>query len=279
MADETTSRGASKSSTVFATPTTARVWDALLGGKDNWAGDRALVERALAIDSEVAGLAHAIHDFRTRAVRHLASDLRIDQFIECGPGLPTSDNNTTNAAQKFNPLARVVYVDRDPTVASHARALLATNQLVRVVEADPLDVGAVRKHPDLEGFIDWGRPVAVINTVLLPFATGQEPGPGDFLTGFVPELVSGSHLVLAFFATAPDERLVRVAGELAELFTTSSLGGGQFLPVPEIAAMLDGLDLVRPGLVPCDLWRDDRDYEPDADSIRQCAVGAVACVP
>lgn len=275
MAAEAKSKAAGGSPTTIGEPTIARVWDTLLGGKDNFAGDRDLVKRARAIHPEVADLAWAIHDFRKRAVAQLAGPGRIDQFIECGPGLPTSDQNTHEVAQRFNPEARVLYVDRDRHVVSHARALLATNELVRVIDADPLDAAAIRKHPDLEDFIDWDRPIAVVNTVLLPFAAGQDRGPRAFLTQYIPELVSGSHLVLAFFAIPQDEPPAQL-GELSDLFTIW-LRGGQFLAVPEIAAMLEGMAVPEPGVTFCDLWwPDDSVDEPARDSIRRCAVGVVA---
>lgn len=99
----------------------------------------------------------------------------------------------------------MLYVDRDRHVVSHARALMATNELIRVIDADPLDAAAVRKHPDVDGFIDWDRPVAVVNTVLLPFSAGQDRGPSEFLAQYVLELATRSHLVMAFFATPQDE--------------------------------------------------------------------------
>jgi len=276
MAGEAKSKAAGGSPTTIGEPTIARVWDALLGGKDNFAGDRDLVKRARAIHPEVAGLAWAIHDFRKRAVAQLAGPGRIDQFIECGPGLPTSDQNTHAVAQRINPEARVLYVDRDRHVVTHARALLATNELVRVIDADPLDAAGIRKHPELEDFIDWNRPIAMVNTVLLLFAAGQDRGPSEFLTQYLPELVNGSHLVLAFFATPQDEPPASLS-ELSDLFTSSRLGGGQFLPVPEIAAVLEGLVIPEPGLTFCDLWwPDDSIDEPSRDSIRRCAVGVVA---
>ncbi|MEU4607601.1 SAM-dependent methyltransferase [Kribbella sp. NPDC023972] len=123
MADETKSAVSDSPPSVIGGPTVAKVWDALLGGKDNWAGDRELVSRARSIDSEVAGLAGAIHDFRRRAVAQLAGPGRIDQFIECGPGLPTSDHNTRDVVQKINPVAlRALRGSRSPRRLTRPRA-------------------------------------------------------------------------------------------------------------------------------------------------------------
>src|SRR3569833_280437 len=142
------------------TPNEARIVDYLLGGKDNFAADREAAEQAIAVAPELPMMAIESRKFLGRAVRFLTSQ-GVRQFVDIGCGLPTQ-NNAHEVAQSADPESRVVYVDIDPVVVTHARAILADDVRTTVVQADMRDPDAILGHPDLLRLIDLKRPVAIL---------------------------------------------------------------------------------------------------------------------
>jgi SAM-dependent methyltransferase len=140
----------------------ARVYDLVLGGKDNFAVDSQMYERLTEIAPELPPALRGNRDWLARVVRWLAHDAGIDQFLDCGSGLPTAEN-THDVAQRVNPDATVVYVDNDPAVVAHGRALLEENDRTHFVAADVTRPHEVLEHPDLTRHLDLTRPVAVIH--------------------------------------------------------------------------------------------------------------------
>ncbi|WP_433469572.1 SAM-dependent methyltransferase [Spirillospora sp. CA-128828] len=147
-------------------PSPARIYDYLLGGKDNFAVDRELAEKFLARWPALATTARVNRAWAVRVVRHLAGERGIDQFVDVGSGLPTADN-VHQVAQRITPGARVMYVDNDPIVLAHSRALLAENQGADYVAADAQDADTVLARADR--FLDPSRPVAILMASLLHY--------------------------------------------------------------------------------------------------------------
>src|SRR6202035_5444702 len=150
------------------TPNVARIYDYLLGGKDNFAADREAAGQLIAAIPDVAAIARDNRSFLGRVVRYLAGQAGGRQVLHLGGGVPTRAN-VHELAQGVAPDVRVVYVDNDPVVASHGRALLFTRDRVAMVLADLRDPATVWQHPDVDGLLDWTQPIAVLCTSTLHF--------------------------------------------------------------------------------------------------------------
>jgi len=248
------------------TPNVARVWDYQLGGKDNFAADRAAADtlneacRAVgAPDGRV--VARENRDFIDRAVRYLAGPAGIRQFIDVGAGLPTQ-GNVHQIAQQVNPDAAVVYVDYDPLVLVHGRALLADNANTVVIQADAREPDHILTHPELREVIDLGQPAAVLLVALLHLLPDDE-NPTRIVTHLRDALTPGSYLAITHFTgDARPDLAAKVAEEFARLRITTPLISRTH---SQILAFFDGFDLVEPGLVFPTLWRPDpTPAEPDS---------------
>ena len=155
-------------------PSTARMYDYWLGGHDNFAADRAAALKVSEAAPEAQLMAVENRRFLRRAVRYLAADAGITQFLDIGTGLPTQ-GNVHQVAQDINPAARVVYVDNDPMVLAHSRALKTGGNTV-VIEADLRDPRAILDHPGTRKLIDFGQPLAVLLVAVLHFISDDD-GP------------------------------------------------------------------------------------------------------
>ncbi|MQA97071.1 MAG: hypothetical protein GEV11_21400 [Streptosporangiales bacterium] len=173
------------------------MYDYYLGGKDNYAADRAAAERAIEAVPGLRELARANRRFLGRVVAHLAAS-GIGQFIDLGTGLPTQ-RNVHEVAREIDPLARVVYVDNDPTVLAHARALLAADDRTQVIGADVRDVDGLLARPELGDLIDFDRPVAVLMFALL-HTFNADADPYGFVRRFTDTVVPGSMLAISHAA-------------------------------------------------------------------------------
>jgi SAM-dependent methyltransferase len=186
-----------------------------------------------------------------RAVRFLAEQ-GIDQFLDLGTGLPTQ-GNVHEIAQAVNPDARVVYVDNDPIVLAHGRALLATNQTTTVITADMREPDTILSHPDVTARIDFTRPVAVLFVAVFHFIQDTER-PAEILRTFREDLVPGSYLALSHLTTdgPPAEEVAKVV-EVYENATSPIV----FRPRRQIEALFEGFELAEPGLVRPWSWRSE----------------------
>jgi O-methyltransferase involved in polyketide biosynthesis len=220
-----------------------------LQGKDHYAADRAAASRILERFPEVAEVARANRSFVTRAVRYLA-DQGITQFIDIGSGLPASPN-IHETARSITPGARVVYVDLDPVVLAHARALLAIDENVTAVAGDIRDPARLLRAVAGTGVIDSIRPTGVLLTSLLHFLTAAE---ADAAVAMLREWAApGSYLVIsAGTSTGTDPELIRL---LQDAYGDTAPVTGR--TETEIAAWFDGLTLVDPSLVDVWAWRPD----------------------
>ncbi|MBW8487399.1 SAM-dependent methyltransferase [Actinomadura parmotrematis] len=232
-------------------PTAARVYDVMLNGKDNFAVDREVAHASLAIMPELRDIALHNRAMLHRVVRHLAADEGVVQFLDLGSGLPTA-RNTHEVAQEANPEARVVYVDIDPIVLAHGRAILADNPGTTVVTADIRDPEAVLAHPDVRRLIDFSQPVAVMLCGILHHLNDDEE-PGRIVAALRDAVPAGSFFFITNFTRLGD------APESAELEKQllQQLGTGRVRTPAELAAFFDGLEILPPGLVPLPLWRPD----------------------
>jgi O-methyltransferase involved in polyketide biosynthesis len=228
------------------TPSIARVYDYVLGGKDNYAADRELADRLLARVPLIAELAAENRQFIARAVTWAANQ-GIGQFIDLGCGMPTAPN-THESAQAIIGDARVAYVDNDPVVVSHLRALLAQgNPGVSVVAGDVRDVPAI-----LDGVradLSLSAPTCLVVGYLLHFFTAD--AARDLVAGYMAALAPGSCVVLSVLhatSQAARDSLSTYSSEAAPVYSH---------PVPEIASFFGPLELVPPGLVDARKWHPD----------------------
>jgi hypothetical protein len=241
-------------------PNVARMYAYWLRGKDHYAADRAAAGKVLERFPEVAMVARANRSFVTRAVRYLA-DQGIIQFLDIGSGLPASPN-VHETARSITPGARVVYVDLDPVVLAHARALLAVDENVGVVAGDVRDPARLLSVVAGTGVIDSIRPAGVLLTSLLHFLTA---GEADAAVAMLREwMAPGSYLVIsAGTATGTDPELIRLLQD-AYGGTAPVTGRAE----TEIAAWFEGLTLVDPGLVDVWAWRPETWLRPTTTRAR-----------
>jgi O-methyltransferase involved in polyketide biosynthesis len=250
-------------------PHSARVWNYWLGGKDNFAVDRELGERLRQVYPAIADLARSDRQFLNRAVRYLAGEAGIRQFLDIGSGLPTVDN-THEVAQRVAPESRIVYVDNDPLVLLHARVLLTSGPegATDYIEADFGDPHAVLAGAART--LDFTQPVAVMILGVLGHF-GDDDEVASLIGRVMASTAPGSYLIIAH-GSSTSEGLVEAAQRYRE-------GGAEtyHLRGPEqLARFFAGLDLVPPGLVPVPQWRPD----PGADvgptqAYSYCAIGRV----
>ncbi|MGH3378499.1 MAG: SAM-dependent methyltransferase [Actinoallomurus sp.] len=252
-------------------PTPARMYDYYLGGKDNFAVDREAAEQVLSAAPEVRVLATENRAFLGRAVRFLAAEAGIRQFIDVGAGLPTQ-GNVHEIAQAVDPAARVVYIDNDPIVRMHAKSLLPSDGTTAVIEADMRDPRPILDHPDLHRLIRFDEPVAVLFMSVLHFVS-DEHDPYGIVTAFRDVSAPGSHLALSHI-TSPDQN-AGAAEAAADVYKARATSPAILRSPKEIQALFDGYGLVEPGLVNLPQWRPDPLARArDAESVWMlCGVG------
>jgi hypothetical protein len=252
-----TGQGATARSIDTSTPNVARIYDYLLGGKDSFAADREAARQLMAAIPDAAAIARDNRSFLGRVVRYLVMQAGIRQFLDLGSGLPTQAN-VHELAQGVVPYVRVVYVDNDPVVASHGRALLATRDRVAMAFADLCEPASVMEHPDVLGLIDWAQPVAVLCTSTLHFVA-DEARPHAVIAGYRDHMAPGSYLAITHgtLEEDPEGERDKAAGVYRE--ASSQL---HVRPLPEVRRFFDGFELVEPGLVWITEWRPEPGTAP-----------------
>src|SRR3954447_1860655 len=239
-------------------PHSARIWNYWLGGKDNYPIDREVADEVSTIYPPIVDIAHAPRYFLARAVRYLAGEAGIRQFLDIGTGLPTVDN-THEIAQRVAPDARIVYVDNDPLVLVHARALLTSRPegITDYVDADLHDTDAILRGAAQT--LDFTRPVAITMLGILGHIT-DDGEARSILRRLLDPLPSGSYLVAAdgtnlFGGKAYDEAM--------KIWNASAEPPYLLRDPQQITGFFDGLELVEPGVVSVSLWRPDPSpFEP-----------------
>jgi hypothetical protein len=238
----------------------ARVYDYWLGGKDNFPADRALAEHIMEAIPTMRTMAAANRAFLSRAVRYLAEEAGIRQFLDIGTGIPTSPN-VHEVAQAVAPDARVVYVDNDPIVLAHARALLTSQEAgeTSFIGADLRQPKSILDHPTLTSTLDLSQPVAVmLVAVLMYFRDTDNPNPFEMVATLLEAMPSGSYLVIT--QPTADFNAEAMGGAVA----AAEQSGVTLVPrsQAETEEFFTGLDVVDPGVTPVLSWRPE---EPPAD--------------
>ncbi|WP_232304013.1 SAM-dependent methyltransferase [Pseudofrankia sp. DC12] len=239
-------------------PHSARVWNYWLGGKDNYPADRAVGEQVREVYPEIIDVARESRGFLARAVRFLAEDAGIRQFLDIGTGLPTA-GNTHEVAQEIAPEARVVYVDRDPLVLVHARALLTSTPqgVTAYVDADVRDPRAILAAAG--DVLDFTQPVGLMMLGVLGNVADVDEA-GQIVSRLVDAIPPGSYVVIND-GTIADAEAARGAMEAAR--RRKDAGDPYYPRTPEqIARYVDGLELVEPGVVSTPLWRPEPGVSP-----------------
>ncbi len=226
-------------------PNIARVWDYWLGGKDNFAADRELGDKMLAVHPVSAQMARENRQFLGRAVSYVAAR-GVRQFIDVGAGLPTA-LNTHDIARRVNPAARVAYVDNDPIVIAHARSLLARSPGVIAVPGDMRDPGRILGDAGLTELIDLAEPTCVIMSAILHFADAGSAR--DVAAVFTRAVTPGSYMIISVGSGNRSE---------GDNFTSAYTAARIHIHTPEeIQSFFGDLELVPPGVVPVRCWNGD----------------------
>jgi len=250
-------------------PHSARIWNYWLGGKDNYEVDQEAARQTMEVLPEIVDIARHSRAFLRRAVRYLVAEAGIRQFLDIGTGLPTADN-THEVAQSIAPECRVVYVDNDPLVLVHARALLTSTPegATDYIDADARDPDTIVR--EAARTLDFTRPVAIMMLGVLPFI-GDDDQVRTILRRLLEAVPPGSHLAITHSTSeVTGERVIEAVRRWNEVAPTPYT-----LRSPQtIASFFDGMELVEPGLVSCPRWRPDTHQigdQPDMDEY--CAIG------
>jgi SAM-dependent methyltransferase len=229
----------------------ARVYDFLLGGKEHLEVDRRAADAMRNVVPEVAQIAKDNRGFLRRGVQYLVREAGIRQIIDVGSGLP-NDGNVNQEAHAIDADVRVVYVDNDPVVLAHARALLATDEQTGVVTGDLRRPGPLFDAVAAVGLLDLDAPFAVLLSGVVHHLSDADD-PAGVMAAVRERLSPGSHLLLSHFLHDGESR----APALERAFLYGGLGSGRFRTWDELRGYFDGLELVEPGLVYANDWRPD----------------------
>ncbi|MTE16313.1 SAM-dependent methyltransferase [Nocardia aurantiaca] len=256
-------------------PSVARVYSYVLGGRDNYGVDKDLGDYFIEDlpGSELLAVTnrHAV----LRAARIMA-EAGIHQFIDMGCGLPASEN-VHEVVRQVVPDAHVVYVDDDPFVVAHGRALLAVDERIAVVQADIRDPGSIEKHDDVQRLINFDEPVGILFAVTLSFVNDEED-PTGVVQYWTDRMPSGSHVYISHFRTGTTREAVATSNKILEAF-----GRGRFRDDAEIIACFGTLTLDEDGLRPCARWRpapsEAEGPKPELTVWEELVVGGLARKP
>jgi len=259
-------------------PSIARVYDYMVGGKDHFAIDRMVAERSLDLMPDAKEAGRACRAYLGRVVRYLAGEAGIQQFLDIGSGLPTR-TNVHQVAHELNPAARVVYVDNDPMVLAHGRALLADEETSTVIQADIREPEQILSHPVVAEYLDFTRPVGLLLLSILHHINDDED-PERIARVLRDALPSGSYLAIIHFWDPADEHPdVSAKTRDAERVFNENLGTGRWRTRKEIMAYLGDFELVEPGLVPLAEWRPVPDETSTQTNSYYTMIGGVARKP
>ncbi len=232
-------------------PNMARMYNYALGGKDNFASDRETVQNLFRLAPENAYVPRANRQFLGAAV-HFAAEQGVRQFLDLGAGLP-SQGSTHEVARLVQPGAHVVYVDSDPVVLTHARALLVGNDTgLGVIGEDIRDTGQVLEHPQTRRLIDFSQPVAVLLVAVL-HGIPDDGDPAGIVAQYVRRLVPGSYVILSHLTR--EGHPADIVAKKEEVFAKSATPM-KYRSRDEILRFFSGLDLVEPGLTTVTRWRE-----------------------
>ena len=250
----------------------ARVYDAALNGKDNFEIDREVLRQVATVAPQVNDLAWSNRNFLIRACRFLAGQAGITQYLDCGSGLPTAEN-THQVVQRLLPEAKVLYIDNDPVVLAPGRALLEETENTRFVSADIFDPDDVLSLSEVNDFLDFSQPIAVIQNGTLHHYIGND-GP-QIMQKYVDAVVPGSYTVIAHFFDPETPEHSQVARMMEEKFVHSPMKSGVFRTRKQLLELFPDQELVPPGLVLCDDWWPDGPRVKPLNQVEECIAGGV----
>ena len=250
----------------------ARVYDAALNGKDNFEIDREVLRQVATVAPQVNDLAWSNRNFLIRACRFLAGQAGITQYLDCGSGLPTAEN-THQVVQRLQPEAKVLYIDNDPVVLAHGRALLEENENTRFVSADIFDPDDVLSLSEVNDFLDFSQPIAVIQNGTLHHYVGDD-GP-QIMKKYVDAVVPGSYTVVAHFFDPETPEHSEIARMMEDKFVHSPMGSGVFRTREQLLELFPDQELIPPGLALCDDWWPDGPRVKPLNQVEECIAGAV----
>jgi hypothetical protein len=262
-------------------PSIARVYGGFLGGKDLYEVDRQVMRKINDAVPEAVDIARGNRGFLNRACRFLVQT-KIDQFLDCGSGLPTAEN-THQIVQRFNDEARVVYVDNDPVVLAHGRALLEDNFRVRMVDADIFKPSTVLENEFIRAHLDFSQPLVLLQVGTMHHVEGDHAP--DIMREYIDALPSGSYVVFSHFLDPETPELSPIARKIEHILVNGPMGAGRFRTRAEILEMLDGIELIKPnaqaapGLAACDEWWPDGPRLTPLSDAARCIVGGVGKKP
>lgn len=275
MPDSTTATARAHIDTTKAS--IARVYDAFLGGKDNYEVDRKVFEGVRSVSPEAHQLAWDNRQFLIRAARFVAAETGVRQFLDCGSGLPTAEN-THQVVQRLAPDSTVVYVDNDPVVLAHGRALLEENEHTHFSPADIFDPAAILRDEVVQRQLDFSEPIALFQFGTLHHHVGDDD-PAEIMQAYIDALPAGSYVGISHFMDPETDEDSALARRMEDMFLHSPMGSGTFRTLAEIERLFCGLELVDPGLVRCaDWWPDGPRIKPLSPSQR-CIAGALSYKP
>jgi S-adenosyl methyltransferase len=256
---------AEPAATIDATrPHVARVYDYLLGGKDHFAADRAVGDQMIASLPAVQLGVRAQRDLLGRVVRYLVGEAGIKQLLDIGSGLPTAEN-VHEIARQIDPSTRVVYLDNDPIVLSHAGALLADDKATFVAEGDLRDPVGILANPDVRERLDWDEPIGLLLCGILHYILDEED-PADIVATLCRALPRGSYVFIHHLLENDDPAAATLQAQMRR-----GLGRAQFRTMAQVRDLFGGLELVEPGLVIVPDWR------PEPPAIHDHPVLEMAC--
>ncbi|AYF79608.1 SAM-dependent methyltransferase [Nocardia yunnanensis] len=251
-----------------ARPSVARVYSYVLGGRDNYGVDKALGDYFIDDLPGSVGVAIANRESVLRATRVMAA-AGIRQVIDMGCGLPAAEN-VHEALRRIQPGARVVYVDDDPFVVAHGRALLAVDDAIAVVEADIRDPASIEKHAEVARLIDFDQPLGILFGITLSFVNDDED-PAGVVRYWADRIAAGSQVYLTQFRSGTSREAIATERKILEAF-----GRGRFRTDAEISACFGSLSLDPDGLTACTRWHIDPADTPEPSLWDELIIGGLA---
>jgi SAM-dependent methyltransferase len=242
----------------------ARVYDYLLGGKDNYKIDRQTAQQLSETLPDVVGLARDNRNFLTRVARFVATQTDIVQYLDCGSGLPTAEN-THQIVQRFKSESTVIYVDNDPVVLAHGRALLEENEQTHLVDGDIFDPPSILNADIVRTNLDFKEPVALFFIATLHHHKGDRHRPAEIMREYIDALPSGSVVAISHLID-PENEDSETMRQLEETVAKGSLGGATSRTRGEILELFSGLDMIPPGIVHL------KDWWPDGPQLKTVTV-------
>ena len=248
----------------------ARVYDYWLGGSSNFRADQDAARAMIAIEPNIRAMARANRDFLGRAVRFLAAEAGIRQFLDIGSGIPTG-RNVHEVAQEAAPGSRVLYADVDEVAVAHSRLLLDKNPDTAVIQADVREPEQILTAPETRRLIDFSQPAGLLLVSVLHFLDDSDD-PWGVMAHLRDALPPGSFVVLSH---ATGEAKPDVATAVNTVYMNKVSARGDHRPRADIERLFDGFTLVEPGLVYVSQWRAEQPADPDDDGSRLWLLGGV----